>query len=107
MFMTSSIINNSYHNSIKLTGLKSLKCGSTANGVCKYSKGSRRKAVLHDFQSNLAPREAESKETYEEQTKSHVFSSDTSFLRLLRFHACRGIPQTVKQRTLTHFRYCR
>ena len=80
--MTSSIINNSYHNSIKLTGLKSLKCGSTANGVCKYSKGSRRKAVLHDFQSNLAPREGRAKR-HTKSKPSHMFSRQTR-----RFYGC-------------------
>ena len=32
--------------------------------VCKYFEHSRRRAILHDFQSSFVPREAESEETY-------------------------------------------
>ena len=49
--------------------------------VCKYFEHSRRRAILHDFQSSFVPREAESEETYEEQTKLFVFLSP-------RFHGC-------------------
>ena len=75
--------------------------------VCKYFEHSRRRAILHDFQSSFVPREAESEETYEEQTKLFVFLSAASFSQFPRSHACRGIPQTVKQGKLTQFRYRR
>ena len=67
----------------KLT-LDIFKCGSTENGIyiCECFERARKKAVLHDFQLSFAPREAESKETYEEQNKSHFLRQPP------RFHAC-------------------
>ena len=67
----------------KLT-LDIFKCGSTENGIyiCECFERARKKAVLHDFQLSFAPREAESKETYEEQNQSHFLRQPP------RFHAC-------------------